>query len=342
MVLGQRRAAPLGEAEIKERLSQDGATRDWAESLETLGAPKFEIGLPSAEELRPVLLDLAIPHEDIDLLIAALPTPGGSAGHWWLLQRCVHSLVRDMGAIDGPPPFPSLPERIGLLHRYFYVYVFVAVLPHVQAYHRARSIPDAVSRLTLADLGRNMAVHRHRYQSGGLADPDWLMLHFRGVIYQLGRLQFERTTLGNRTGSGVAAVGLPYGPGDPALSVHIPAYYGPLTPEACDASLACAQDFFPRHFPEETYEIGVCHSWLLDTQLAQYLPADANIIQFQNRFLPAYQLAEADDEGTVRFVFGRSTIEPDNLPRGTTLERAVGDHLRAGRHWFGGAGWLRL
>lgn len=342
LILGQRRAAPPNEAEIQELLSRDEATRAWGESLETLGAPEFEVALPSAEELRPILLNLTVPHEDIGFLIGALPTRDGSPGQWWLLERCVHALIRTMGEIEGPPPFPALPESLGALRQYLYVYVFVAVLPHVRAYHRARGIPDEVSRLTLADLGRNMAVHRHRYQSGGLADADWLMLHFRGAIYQLGRLQFERATLGNRTGRAVAAAGQRYGPGDPALGIHIPAYYGPLTPEACDASFAFARDFFSRHFPEETYAIGMCHSWLLDEQLAEYLPTEANIIQFQRRFQPAYQPVEADDEGTVRFVFGRSTTEPDELPRDTTLERAVGDHLRAGRHWYGGAGWLRL
>ncbi|SMQ15577.1 hypothetical protein SAMN06272771_1911 [Streptomyces sp. Ag82_O1-12] len=30
------------------------------------------------------------------------------------------------------------------------------------------------------------------------------------------------------------------------------------------------------------------------------------------------------------------------LPRRTSVEGAVGDHLRAGGHWYMGQGWLRL
>jgi hypothetical protein len=337
-----RRDAPLSVAALKEHLAGDRTTATWVEFLETIGAPEVAIELPSTEDLRPILLDLAVPHEDLDFLLASRPTRERSEGLWWLLERCAHSLVRAMGAVDGPLPFPPLPESMGMLHRYFYVYVFVAVLPYVRKYHHAREIPDQVSRLTLADLGRNMAVHRRRFQVGGLDNADWITLHFRGAIYQLGRLQFERSTLGNRTAQAVAAAGLPYAPGSPALGVHVPAFYGPLTPQACDASFERAGFFFARHFPEETYDIGICHSWLLDDQLAEYLPPDANILQFQRRFQPAIRPAEPDDEGIVRFVFGRGTTVPDELPRRTTLERAVGDHLRAGRHWFGGSGWLKL
>ena len=143
------------------------------------------------------------------------------------------------------------------------------------------------------------------------------------------------------SGRGIAAAGLPYGPGDPALAVHIPEFYGPLTPPACDASFRCAREFFARHFPEERYDVATCHSWLLDDQLAEYLPEDANIIHFQRRFRAAYH-PDDNDQDILVSVFGRSDSPLDELPRRTTLERAIVDHLQAGRHWHGGAGWLRL
>jgi hypothetical protein len=246
-----------------------------------------------------------------------------------------------MGSLDGAPPFPVLPETVGALHRYFFIYVFLAALPHVQAFHRSRDIPADVSWRTLADLGRNMAVHRRIYGVGGLDVAFWLARHFRGAIYDLGRLQFERVRLGQRTGQAIAAAGLPYGPGDPALAVHIPEFSGPLSPTACDASFARAKDFFARHFPEERHALAICHSWLLDDQLADYLPADANIVRFQRRFRRIPRSDEAD-QAVMRFVFGRINPSLVDLPQRTTLERAIVSHLRAGRHWRVGAGWLRL
>jgi hypothetical protein len=63
-----------------------------------------------------------------------------------------------------------------------------------------------------------------------------------------------------------------------------------MTSQACELSFEAAVDFFKRHLPAEKYRLAVCHSWLLDPQLAEYLPTDSNIIQFQRRFQPAYQL----------------------------------------------------
>ncbi len=110
-----RRDAPLSVAELKEHLAGDRTTATWVEFLETIGAPEVAIELPSTDDLRPILLDLAVPHEDIDFLLASLPTRERSEGLWWLLERCAHSLVREMGAIDGPLPVPPAPGKHGSL-----------------------------------------------------------------------------------------------------------------------------------------------------------------------------------------------------------------------------------
>lgn len=326
---------------ILSSLRSNDATAGWLAELEALGAPPFAVELPAAGELPPVLLKLAVPHQDIDELIAALATIRGSAEAWWLFERCVHALDREIGQLESSAAMPQLPDAMGSLQRYFYVLVFVALLPRVQAFHRARAIPDEVSWLILADLGRNMSIHRSKYGSGGLEVPWWIRLHFRGVIYQLGRLQFERATLGKRTGRAIQAAGLPYGPGDPVLSVHIPEYFGPLSPEACDNSFASAGRFFARYFPEQPYAIAVCHSWLLDEQLAEYLPASGNIVSFGRRFRSAYR-PDDDDTDILEFVFRLPNASLDELPQRTSLERAVVEHIRSGRHWHGGAGWLLL
>ena len=324
-----------------ELLRSNNSTASWLDELEAIGAPAFPVELPSAGELPHVLLRLTVPHQDIDELIAVTATLRGSAELWWLLERCTHALAREIGQLEEQASMPRLPEELGALQHYFYVLVFLALRPHVQAFHHARGIPDDVSWSTLADLGRNMAIYRQKYGSGGLEVPWWIRLHFRGTIYEQGRLQFERARLGKRTGRAISEAGLPYGPGDPVLSVHIPEYCGPLTPEACDASFARAKAFFARYFPEEHYAIGVCHSWLLDEQLAEYLPATSNIVRFGRRFRPAYR-PDDDDTDIIEFVFRRPKATLDELPRRTALERAVVDHIRSGRHWHGGAGWLLL
>lgn len=143
----------------------------------------------------------------------------------------------------------------------------------------------------------------------------WLTLHARGGVYELGRLQYQR--------------------GDTTLGLHIPEA-GPLTPQAVEASLDQARAFFPRHFPDEHHTTFSCGSWLLDPQLLHYLPEDANIVRFQQRFeLEPYEQPEGIDADVevLRFVFRTLTTPLDRLPRRTALQRAAVDHLKAGRHW---------
>lgn len=330
---------------VLDSLRSDARLARWLSDLEAAGGADrgdVDVALPAGDDLAPVLLDLAVPHEDIDELIALRTVVLTDPDLRWLLTSCTRALVQGVGTIGQPLDLPLLPEVLGAVGRYFHVLVFVAALPHVQAYHRERRIPRDISRRTLADLGRNMAVHRGRRGIGGLHVPYWLKVHFRGELYQLGRLQFQRARLGNRTGQALRASGLPLGPGGPVLVLHIPEFSGRLTPAACDRSLALAREFFPRHFPDEEYTVAACYSWLLDPQLKEYLGVDANIARFQERFRTAYEVRDVNDADTLTFVFGDPDIPLDRLPRRTTLERAIGDHLRSGRHWHGGNGWMTL
>ncbi|MFE0174773.1 acyltransferase domain-containing protein [Streptomyces sp. NPDC059002] len=326
-----------------EALRADKDLAGWLGGLEGAGEPQVEAVLPDAGELPDVLLDLAVPHEDINDLVALRDRLWRDPEARKLLDRCLDALVRDMGRPGGGPDFPVLPAGLGELGRCFFLYVYVAALPYARAYHRGRGIPDDVSRRTLADLGRHLAVHRRARGSRGLVVPGWLALHFRGELYQLGRLQFQRAVLGGRMGGATAAAGHAAGPGDPCLNLHIADFRGQLSPEACDESIDLAREFFARHFPEERFETAVCHSWLLDPQLRRYLPADSNIVRFQDRFHLAQGYGQDPDDGTpVSFVFGDRDLAVAQLPRRTRVERAVGDHLRAGGHWYGGHGWFPL
>ncbi|MGW0804616.1 acyltransferase domain-containing protein [Nonomuraea sp. NPDC002799] len=301
----------------------------WLAHLQSLSG--LDLAFP--DDLSSELLRLAVPHEDVNAVIASRPEPGSAL--WWLTERCAQSLVSTMGSLDEPPGFPELPE----LGPYFYVHVFLATLPHTRAYHRARGIPEEVSWATFTDLGRNMAVHRKRHGTGGLHAPWWFMLHARGVLYQLGRLQFNRSALGPSTGAAIEAAGGPAGPGSPALEVHVPDFHGPLTPGACAASLERARRFFPLHFPQEDLRVMTCGSWLLDEQLARYLPESSNIVAFQRLFQP---LGRFDDGDMLSFVFGADAGGPAGLPRRTRLQRAIADHLASGGTWYGRMGWLRF
>lgn len=337
---------PQSVGHIRQLLGGAEATRALVDQIDAAGLPGVEISLPPIDDVPHILLDLAVPHEDINPLVAMMPTPERAAGMSWLVERCASLLVQDMGSLEERVRFPDLPESFGPTRRYFWVYVYLAALPHVRAYCLGRDIPENTIRHTLMDLGRKMALHRQRYGAGGFDLQGWLTLHFRGSIFDLGRLQFQRARLGTRTGEAITAAGLPYGPGDLTLSVHIPNSMGPMRPSACDGAFERARAFFAKHFPEERYCTAVCHSWLLDEQLAEYLPETSNILHFQRRFTIAYT-PEPNDLSVLQFVFDRiptadGEIALDEFPQTTHLECAMVGHLRSGRHWHGGMGWMEL
>jgi len=288
--------------------------------------------LPDRTYLPAIFERLAIGEQDQDEILEAWPS-SKDKDPWRSLERAYETLIRDLGGF-APLEFPGAPLDNTAVGRYFFVYVYLAALADVRRFHAKRGIPDDVSWATLSDLGRNLARDRLLFGDGGLRTTGWLALHFRGSIYELGRLQFNRMTIYARH------VADAFREGDPALGIHIPES-GPLTPEACEDSLARARPFFARHFPETPTRLGICISWLLDPQLAEYLAPESNIMRFQRLFTLVGDGYDGDAD-ILRFVFHRIAPNIDELPQRTTLERAIVIHLRSRKHWRSRTGWLEL
>jgi hypothetical protein len=160
--------------------------------------------------------------------------------------------------------------------------------------------------------------------------PYWLLTHpeVAGPLFRYDEEAAAQFGTGHRKGAA-------------ALSLHIPAL-GPLTPEACSESLYRMQTAFNKIRPGGPPRIATCTSWMLDEQLAEYLPSDSNILAFQRRFtlVPG---ARDNDDWILRVVFGTEhPKELDALPQRTRLERAVVNHLRQGLHWRMRTGWLQF
>jgi GNAT domain-containint protein/N-acyltransferase family protein len=299
--------------------------------------------LPDRTYLPAIFKHLAIDEQDQREILAAWPSPETDAEVWPSFELAYETLVKDMGGF-APLDLPGPAVESTPMGRYFFVYVYLAALAEVRRFHKRRGIPDDISWGTLSDLGRNLVRDRLLLGDGGLRTAEWLTLHFRGAIYQLGRLQFNRMNIRAAERPGMASaptwLAKAFREGQPALGIHIPES-GALTPEACDDSYARAGPFFEKHFPETPTRIGVCTSWLLDPQLAEYLDPDSNIVRFQSRFHVVGE-GHDGDAAVLRFVFHRIAPNIDDLSQRTTLERAIVAHIRAGKHWRSVTGWLEL
>jgi GNAT-like C-terminal domain/N-acyltransferase N-terminal domain len=285
---------------------------------------------------------LAVPAGELPDIVATLPSPEADPDRWWAHERAYHRLTAGLGAGDRPVPapdgrgpwgpWPPLPATLGPGWQWFYVHLFLAAVPGALRLHEAWGVDPAVSRATFRNIGRNVALHRELHGTPGLHAPGWLVLNVRGALFHLGRLQFLRGRAGWTT------LGAPFAAGDPVLDLHIPPT-GPLTPEAVDGSFSLARAFFGKHFPADDSRWGVCTSWLLDPQLRRYLPGDSNIIRFQRRFRLDSDLELPGDESIIEFVFRRVDTPLNELPRRTSLHRAVIDHLDNGGRWRMRRGW---
>jgi GNAT-like C-terminal domain/N-acyltransferase N-terminal domain len=297
-----------------------------------------------------LLRRLHIADVDIAPLLETLAAVRARAEWSAAFASAVEEVGSQIGLVDLTAPLTALPDDIGAPQRgRVWTLVFAATADAVHAWHRTIGIPNEVSWATLGDLGRHVAQHRRRNGGvTGLSTEWWLTLHWRGALYELGRLQFNMYPL--KTGPGgplfwysaeeLAAMPAEMQVGAPVLGVHIPTGLQ-LDPAGCDASFHAAAELFPGCFPDRASRIATCTSWMLDEQLAEYLPAESNIVRFQRRFNMVPGALEPYNE-IFNWVFDRIPESVDELAPRTTLEHAVVDHVRSGRRWHLRTGWLRL
>jgi hypothetical protein len=286
--------------------------------------------LPDDDAAHVLLRRVGVRADVIPEIVAARPEPGSEA--WAQLAAWHHELVTESSPILWPASAPDAPAT----DRWLQLWAIVAAVPHVLELNAARGIADDITWHTLADVGINIDRHVSAHGRPGFDGAFWLCQHVRGQIYRLGRLQYNLMSVTFDPGADA-----PFRTGDPALGVHIPPG-SPLDPAACDDSLGRARGFFARHLPGTTYRVATCASWLLDEQLVDMVGPGSNIARFQRRFIPVAGWSAPGDEDILRFVFGNPDADLDALTPRTTLERAMVEHLRAGRHFQNRLGWLNL
>lgn len=294
---------------------------------------------------------LGLVDRDIADVVATLPSPESSPAWWWCVERAAARLLAAIGDLRAPPgSWPGFEGPAhGLAERCHFLHVALVVAPSTAEFLRRSGVPERFVRASLGDIGRHAAIHRRIHGLTGVEADWWGAVCLRGELVEAGRLQYTRFVVGEDPEPSdpeeVAARSLGYGPGGECLAVHIPEA-GPLRPSLVDESLAHAGRLFGHHGGPARRRVATCRSWLLDPQLAAYLPGDSNIVRFQQRFrlLPG---GEPGDSDVMDFVFraprpGGQPVDLDRLPQHSTMERAAVAHLRAGGHWERRTGWLEL
>ena len=110
---------------------------------------------------------------------------------WWHFHYRLYRGQADSAEIH---MWPMLTHALGTDAGFFNALLLLSGTDHMQAVHRARNIPHEVFRDTVLDLDLCARTEDFYMEHGVFGiDPhilDWLMLHWRGQLYRLGRLQF--------------------------------------------------------------------------------------------------------------------------------------------------------
>jgi len=128
--------------------------------------------------------------------------------------------------------------------------------------------------------------------------------------------------------------------GDKTIGIHIPAT-GSMDYQQCADSFSQAVDFFQNYFPDYGYQAFTCSSWLMDGQLAEYLPETSNISKFLTEFylLP---LPHSNSRQMYQRVFGGEQTDLSTVVPETSLQKCIIEHVQKGGHWrFAGGIFLR-
>src|SRR6478735_12078905 len=128
------------------------------------------IVLPDGLELVHLLERLGVEPDDAVELPALLAQVLADPRLSWLTARYATALVRDLGLLGLPTIFadparnwPVLPLSDGPAARCVYLPAFLATVGQIRTLHGDRGIPDEISWATLADLGRQITVHRRTF-----------------------------------------------------------------------------------------------------------------------------------------------------------------------------------
>ncbi|NIK78710.1 hypothetical protein FHS15_003856 [Paenibacillus castaneae] len=287
---------------------------------------------------------------------------------FWKSLIYEHNNLDEYNVGNCPAPEREMGPAAGM----FPLIVAISNLPWLIEYYTMHQLSEVVLYDTLSDIGIVMEESRNRTGNWGIEAflLDWLINHFQGRLFRIGRLQYipiknnvpVRVYRHCNSGKVVAINGdgypiTPYGTalsrpvrlcvdewelmldeGDWLLDVHIPRGEK-LDYELLEESYQRAIEQFSRLLPEHSFKGFICDTWMFDPQLQEILPKTSNLVKFQADYY-LYQVVDSDS--IYETVFVKKPKDLHTLPEATTLQRAVKRHILSGKSMRSAAGFLLI
>ncbi len=202
-------------------------------------------------------------------------------------------------------------------------------------YFCSKGIPDEIFFASLSELKR-YAVEYYETNGGkiGILQIKWVGKVLSGLIFRLGRLEFEIRKARYDFDK------LSVREGDDVLNVHIP-IADSFDREVCDTSYAMSREFFAKYFPDYKYKCYACSSWLLDSELEKYLKKSSNILRFASEY-EVVSSKEGYDALTYLFGRGTSLSDVDKLVPESSLQKGIVEHIKTGGKLYISYGYKSL
>lgn len=186
-----------------------------------------------------------------------------------------------------------------------------------------RGIDKEITTATLKDV--NLWIHNYfvQYNKLGIeqspAQFGWLIRHYTGRIFRIGRLQFNISK---------SAIRVPEG--EYVIETHVP-QGEPLDIEQCNMSFLMAKEFFRKHFPEYDLKYFTFHSWLANPNLTKLLDANSNIVKFMKLWTVVDDIGDNSQQAIERvFGLGFKYVDINNAPENTGLQKKLKKYLIEG------------
>ncbi len=177
--------------------------------------------------------------------------------------------------------------------------------------YQKKGISDQIFYDTMACFSRFVKEYKESFGKYGFDRDFWITRQLSGVLFRIGELEYEMVKE----------------QGEDVISVHIPSD-AHIDSEHTGQSYLESVDFFARYFPEYHYREYICGSWMLSPALKEILPAESNIIRFQE----AYDIYEWDKESDEykQWIFKDRSLSLEQVPQNTSLQRKAKAYLQAG------------
>ena len=204
------------------------------------------------------------------------------------------------------------------------VLIYMAASGYAHETYQKLGIPDSIFYDTFNCLAEKMETCMKFKGYWGYTSVTWPMLHTGLEIFRIGRLSYEMRVAENDivvNGKVLITKSVSY------IYVHISDNDKLI---GCDESIREARKFFARFYPEYKNAIFYTQTWLLDTRLAEILPPESNIMQFQRLF----HIMELRDNvpSVMNRIFGEYKENPDDYVITSSLGRGVVKYLKEGKH----------